>query len=309
VRGMTIGARVRAALAAAAAVAAVAAAAAFAPPATATAPAAGPPAPSWAPAGSAAIRPGVLTETAGGGVCTANFVFTSGARTFLGQAAHCAGTGADTETDGCTSGTRPLGTAVRVRATDGTARTATLAYSSWVTMRARGEADRDTCAFNDLALVELAPADTVDVNPSVPFFGGPTGVDIDGTRPGEEVFTYGSSPGRLGVLRPKVGVSARGVGGGWGHEVYTVAPGVAGDSGSAVLDSGGAAVGLLSTLNLDPLPVSGGVTDLARALAYARTYGGLGPVELVRGTEPFDPAPAGVPATDLAPPAGPPAFG
>jgi hypothetical protein len=47
----------------------------------------------WAPADSAPIRPGVVTETEGGGSCTSNFVFTSGDRTFLGQAAHCAGTG------------------------------------------------------------------------------------------------------------------------------------------------------------------------------------------------------------------------
>src|ERR1700754_300014 len=58
----------------------------------------------WAPAGRAAVHPGVVTETAGGGSCTANFVFTDGDRVLLGQAAHCAGTGDATETDGCDSG-------------------------------------------------------------------------------------------------------------------------------------------------------------------------------------------------------------
>ena len=34
-------------------------------------------------------------------------------------------------------------------------------------------------------------------------------------------------------------------------------------------------------------PVSSGTTDLAAALTYANTYGGLGPVTLAVGTEPF----------------------
>jgi hypothetical protein len=291
-----------------------------APAATAAAPqvpavAAAPPVPAdttaWAPAASAPIRPGVLTETAGGGVCTANFVFTAGARTFLGQAAHCAGTGAATETDGCDSGTADLGARVAVRAADGTERVGALAYSSWVTMQQLGETDPDTCRFNDFALVELAPGDVADVNPSIPFFGGPTGIDTDGLPEGEQVLSYGNSPMRLGVeqLGPKVGVSAGDAGRGASHEVYTVSPGIPGDSGSAFLDADGEAVGVLSTLNLAPLPVSNGVADLATALSYANTHGGLGDISLVNGTEPFSALPAGVPLERLTSPAGPPLGG
>ncbi len=48
----------------------------------------------WAPAASAAITPGVQTNTDGSGQCTANFVFTdAAANVYIGQAAHCAGTG------------------------------------------------------------------------------------------------------------------------------------------------------------------------------------------------------------------------
>jgi hypothetical protein len=262
----------------------------------------------WAPADTAAIHPGVVTESEGGGACTSNFVFTSGDRTFIGQAAHCAGTGEATETDGCDSGTGPVGTPVVIKADDGTDRAGTLAYSSWVTMQANGEADPDTCAFNDFALVEIAPADVADVNPSIPFFGGPVGIDTDGLPVGEQVFSYGNSPLRMGVsqLSPKVGVSAGDTGGGRSHEVYTVTPGIPGDSGSAFLDSDGDAVGLLSTLNLAPLPVSNGVADIAKALDYANANGGLGDIELVLGTEPFESSPAGVPAQALAGPAGPP---
>jgi hypothetical protein len=46
----------------------------------------------WAPAKSATIHPGVqvFTESA---QCTSNFVFEEGSSVYLGQAAHCSGTG------------------------------------------------------------------------------------------------------------------------------------------------------------------------------------------------------------------------
>lgn len=308
--------------AAAAAGAVVAVAVLVAPGATAAPPAlpapVPPPAPApveevaaWAPVGTAAIRPGVLTETGGGGACTSNFVFTAGERVFLGQAAHCAGTGPATETDGCTSATGGLGTPVVIRAVDGTERSGVLAYSSWVVMQERGETDPDECRYNDFALVEIAPADVADVNPSAPFFGGPAGLDADGVAAGEQVHTHGGSPSGLGFagLSPKVGVSAGGAGGGRYHEVFVLVPGVPGDSGSGYLGAGGAAVGVLSTLNLDPPPVSHGVADLASALAYASAHGGLGEVALVDGTEPFTPTPEGVDPVLLATPAGPPLGG
>ena len=261
----------------------------------------------WAPAASAPIRPGVITETEGGGSCTSNFVFTNGDRVFLGQAAHCAGTGEATETDGCNSGTGGIGTPVTIRAADGSSRSGTLAYSSWVTMQENGESDPDVCAYNDFALVEVDPADVGDVNPTIPIFGGPTGIDTDGITPGELVYSYGNSPLRMGIeaLSPKAGIGASEVGGGRSHEVYTLTPGVPGDSGSAFVDGQGHAFGVLSTLNLAPLPVSNGVIDLAEALDYANAHGDLGDIELVLGTEPFNPTPVGVPASSLAVPAGP----
>jgi hypothetical protein len=77
------------------------------------------------------------------------------------------------ETDGCSSGSLPLGTPVEVT---GASRPGTLVYSSWLTMQANGETDADTCAYNDLALIRIDPADADRVNPSVPGFGGPTGI-------------------------------------------------------------------------------------------------------------------------------------
>ena len=249
----------------------------------------------WAPAGRAAVHPGVVTDTAGGGSCTANFVFTDGDRVLLGQAAHCAGTGDATETDGCDAGTVLLDTTVTIHGSDGRDRRGTLVYSSWIAMQADGETDPDLCAYNDFALVELSRRDATDVNPSVPFFGGPTGLD-DGDLPaGAKVLTYGNSTVRMGIeaLRPKAGVSAGPAGGGVGHEVYTATPGIPGDSGSGYLTADGDAVGVLSTLNLAPLPVSNTITDLARAMRYAAEHG-FGDLELEPGTEPFTRKPAGL---------------
>ena len=61
----------------------------------------------WAPAATAALHPGVMTFT-GGAQCTANFIFSDGSTTYIGQAAHCSGTGGSTETNGCDSGSLPV---------------------------------------------------------------------------------------------------------------------------------------------------------------------------------------------------------
>src|SRR5688572_21023092 len=158
----------------------------------ATAPAASS-APTRAPAASAAIHPGVMMFTEGA-QCTANFVYTEGTTVYLGYAAHCAGTGGATETDGCLAGSLPLGTPVEI---DGATRPGTLAYSSWLAMQAAGETDPDTCAYNDLALVRLDPADVVRTNPSIPHWGGPTALNTTGAPLLSTVHSYGNSSLRL----------------------------------------------------------------------------------------------------------------
>jgi hypothetical protein len=234
---------------------------------------------------SAAVQPGAQTFT-DGAQCTSNFVFADGAGgKYLGQAAHCAGTGAATDTNGCDAGSLPLGTAVEI---DGAARPGTLAYSSWLTMQGAGESDPDTCQYNDFALIRLDPADAGSANPSIPFWGGPTGLRTTGTGTGEKVLSYGNSSLRAGVttLSPKEGASLGSEAGGWNHPVYTVTPGVPGDSGSAFIDGQGRAFGTLSTLALAPLPASNGVSDLNLALSYMRSHGGPD-ARLVPGSAPF----------------------
>ncbi len=255
--------------------------------------------PTWAPAATADIHPGTMMYTQGA-QCTANFVYTDGAgATYVGYAAHCAGLGEATDTDGCLADSLPLGTRVTFNEggsliSEGTQVGAgTLVYSSWLTMHQLGTTDANTCAYNDLALVKVDAGDVSKVNPSVPFWGGPTGIDTDGTATGDRVYTYGNSSLRAGIsqLSPHTGISLGddAADGGWSHPLYTVSPGIPGDSGSAFLSADGSAIGVLSTLGLAPLPASNNIGDLAHELAFAQAHSGISGLSLVNGTEPFDP--------------------
>lgn len=183
----------------------------------------------------------------------------------IGYAAHCAGApgNAATDTDGCRAPSLPLGTPVTIR---GASQPGTLVYSSWLAMQRAGERDRNACQHNDFALVRLHPADVGRSNPTVPLFGGPNALDRDGTRSGEPVASWGSSSLRLGVTRlsPKRGYSL----------------------GSGVLDTRGSAIGTLSTVGSTPFPLSNGVSDLQRQMAYARVNGAPG-LTLIPGTVAF----------------------
>jgi len=241
----------------------------------------------WAPAATASIHPGVQTVT-GGGQCTSNFVYQDGGGVYLGQAAHCSGTGAATETNGCDSGSLPLGTPVEI---EGASQPGTMVYNSWLAMQAAGETDPNACDYNDFALVRVDPADVADVNPSVPGFGGPTGLATTPGGTGSTVYTYGNSSlrGGVSVLKPKQGTVVQNGGAGWTTDVYTATPGIPGDSGSGFLTSTGAAFGTLSTVQLAPLAGSNGVGNLSKELAYAQSHG-FGGVQLVPGTEAFNPS-------------------
>lgn len=248
-------------------------------------------APAWAPAATGSIHPGVQLFT-NGAECTANFVFADANGTYIGQAAHCAGTGSSTETNGCTAGSLPLGTPVTIT---GASRPGTLVYSSWLTMQADHETDPNACAYNDISIVKIDPADVAKVNASIPNYGGPTGVGPS-TTAGQVVYSYGNSElrGGISLLSPKTGVSLSDLGGGWSHEVYTLTPGIPGDSGSAFLNSNGQAIGVLSTLALAPLPLSNNVSDLGHMLAYLHTHSSFTGLQLVTGTQPFTPSLVGL---------------
>lgn len=215
-----------------------------------------------------------------GAQCTSNFVFYDSSNVYIGQAAHCAGTSGSTATNGCDAGSKPLGTKVEI---EGASQPGTLVYSSWRTMQEVGETDENACEFNDFALVKIHPDDLDEVNPTIPFFGGPTGM-TDSTQTGETVHSYGNSSLRLGAdaLKPKEGKSLGQGGDGWTHDVYTATPGIPGDSGSAFIDADGKAFGVLSTVQLAPKAGSNGVSDLS----YSESKTSFD-VTLAEGSEPF----------------------
>ena len=270
------------------------------------------------PGTGATVHPGIqLLIPQGGGTagtqsfaeCTANFVYSNGSATFIGMAAHCAGTGSDTQTD-CTSPVLAPGvpvyigegpvyngpTGLQVGEDTQGPEVGTMAYDSWYTMQHDGvpiDAASPTCQYNDLALVQVLPGLSVD--PTVPFWGGPDALATASPAMGSTVYSYQNSALRLGLspLSPKVGVSLGDTPGsaGWSHIVETVSPGIPGDSGSGFLDSTGDAFGVLSTLDAGTPPGAYGVDnaagDLAKELAFCDAYGGLGTVSLVPGTTPF----------------------
>jgi hypothetical protein len=262
----------------------------------------------WAPEASATIHPGVMTFTnassflGGASQCTANFVFTDAqGNVYLGQAAHCSSTGEDTETDGCSTKSLPLGTSIYsgdlvAGGIQAGTLIGTLAYNSWIAMQKAKEKDANTCAYNDLALIKVAPSQVAKVNPTVPFWGGPNGLAPAASSTGEQVYTYGNSILRLGiaVLSPKTGVSLgdQEETGGWSQQLYTVTPGIPGDSGSGYLNASGDALGVLSTVELAPLPAANGVGTLAKELAYANAATGLG-LKVAPGTKAFSSLPIG----------------
>lgn len=251
----------------------------------------------WAAPGKAKITPGVMMYTAGA-QCTSNFVFTDAqGRVYVGYAAHCAGLGKATDTNGCDSTSLPLHSKVTFSEGGSLVSGGTrlgggrLVYSSWRTMKKLGTKSANPCAYNDLALVKVNKSDVRKVNPSVPFFGGPTGLDTNGTARGDRLYTYGNSSLRAGisVLSPHFGFSLGDAAsdGGWSHPLYSLTPGIPGDSGSGFLSGHGKAIGVLSTIGLAPLPLSNNIGDLAKELRFARQHSGIKGLRLTKGTEPF----------------------
>jgi hypothetical protein len=127
-------------------------------------------------------------------------------------------------------------------------------------------------------------------NPVGPRVGRPDGVGSWGTA-GSTVYTYGNSELRGGItaLSPKQGIVVQNTADGWSHDVYTVTPGIPGDSGSGFMSATGGAIGVLSTVQIAPLAGSNGVGD-PREIAYMHANEpAFSGVNLVPGTEPFNP--------------------
>ncbi|MGN6783332.1 MAG: trypsin-like peptidase domain-containing protein [Marmoricola sp.] len=250
------------------------------------------------------IGPGVQIVVHGA-QCTGNFVFRRKGhphQVFVGMAAHCVGKGSESDTDGCSTPSYPLGTPAQFvvggNAVDGgtVVGTGRVRYSSWIAMHRAGTSAAAVCASNDFALVQVDRKDLGRVSPTVPQLGGPVGLGKALPAAGSTVYTLGSSSLR-GTTEAKAGtVSTRSP---WTMTVRTASPGVPGDSGSGFLDATGHAVGVLSRLDLFPDVGANGVGSLPLEVAFARKHGVSG-LRLATGA-PFTPqaasataAPAGV---------------
>lgn len=255
------------------------------------------PAPASAAGDTHPIRPGVQMIT-GDAQCTGNFIFKDKAKhTYVGMAAHCAGKGSETDTDGCTTSSLPLGTKVKFvtggsRASSGTlVGTGTLRYSSWLAMKRAHTTNANICGYNDLALVQVDKKYLSRVSPTVPVFGGPTAL-ASLPAAGTSVYSIGSSYVRSSSSAKSGRVVASSP---WTMTVRTRPTGVPGDSGSGYLDATGRAVGVLSTLDIFPNTGANGVGSLFQEVGFAAKHGVPG-LRLVKGAA-FDasatPSPGG----------------
>jgi hypothetical protein len=199
------------------------------------------------PERSSGIGPGSMLlierdgSTAG---CTANFVWEAGGSYYLGAAGHCflgsGATGDNTSPDG----EDLSGLTVRVgidytfgglTALNGLRGTT---YELGDVVYARQAAADGTGVGHDFGLVEIPDAALAEgiVDPSLPQFGGPTGVVESGALPaGEPICQYGNGIGNGEVFATKgrrgVSLGARGDSKSW----YAALRGTPGDSGSAIL--------------------------------------------------------------------------
>jgi hypothetical protein len=230
-------------------------------------------------AGARRIGPGTQLVTAGRS-CTANFVFRDARhRVFVGYAASCATRTAVAGPSSCSARSLPLGTRVRFADHGRTLGYGELRYSSLRALRRAGVTDAATCANNDFALVEVRGSARRRVDPTVPYWGGPSGV---GALPATGSTVFGLARQTAGARTiPRAGsvtVASPGA-----ITVTTPLPSTRGARGSGFLDGSGRAVGILTT------STSSGentVVSLAAVMAYARAHGIAG-LRVVHGHDAF----------------------
>lgn len=226
------------------------------------------------PERSSGIGPGsmLLIErdgtTAG---CTANFVWTDGSSYYLGAAGHCfLGNGAvgdNTSPNGedLSNVTVRVGLNFTFGGLTALSGLRGETYQLGDVVYARQASDSGEQVGHDFGLVEI-PQDALDqgiVDPSLPQFGGPTGVVDSGALPqGEPICQYGNGVGNGEVFATKGrrGASLGDLGDpkSW----YAGLRGSPGDSGSAILGS-------------DPTSTPEG-TDAAGVLTHITTLGTAG---------------------------------
>jgi hypothetical protein len=207
--------------------------------------------------------------------CTANFVWTSGGQTYLGAAGHCFLPDGKTATAGPGADYNPSSTRVRVCVSGclfggqlGFILTGTLVDLGPVAY-ARQSLNGDDVG-NDFGVVTIPSGLMAYVNPSMPVWGGPSGLAAIGL--GSPLCFYGNAEGlgEIFVTKARLGIGVSSDGSSW----RAMLPSLPGDSGAAVEVCGGgapAAAGILTHLVPDIGIIAG--TTVARAIAMATEAG------------------------------------
>jgi hypothetical protein len=186
------------------------------------------------------IRPGAWIIAPAG--CTTNFVFGSPSDYYIGTAGHCADVGDEVTLIAAPGVLMNIGTTVK---------------------------SVNNGIGNDFALIDVRPAMEQYVNPSMTYFGGPTGAGSPQPQDVVEHAGHGLVIGTGGTPRAGV-VVYRGNGDG-GDAFAWVGAASPGDSGSAVRLADGRAAGDLTHIVVGGPYVPGDVagTTIARMLAIA----------------------------------------
>ena len=209
------------------------------------------------------IGPGTQLVTAGRS-CTANFVFRDAQhRVYVGYAASCATRTAGAA--GTCARSLPQGTVVRLADRGRTLGYGALRYSSFRALRRAGVTDAASCAADDFALVEIRGAARGRVSPTVPYWGGPTGV-ADLPAAGATVFGLARTSATARTI-PRAGQVSGGSSS--ATSVTSLLPSARSARGSGFLDDAGHAVGILTSSAGD----ANTVVSVAGAVAFARQHG------------------------------------
>lgn len=236
----------------------------------------------WATLEAAKLRPGSALGLSAS--CSANFLFTNpnGTKAYIGVASHCH---ESIESDGACSTTYSTIANQTARALlydptelPGLPPPATevgrLVYASFPAMDAAGESDELPCEYNDFALVELYDEYARQANPALWHWGGPTGLATGVAGDGDQLYTFSDGSQRLlSPLRARQGLAYHALGDPatiWRTEASFTTGCLPGDSGSAVLDAEGRALGVLNRGAGDYCEVS----YLAPMLEYMMAHGG-----------------------------------
>lgn len=219
--------------------------------------------PPWADAATAPIRPGAVIHTEARD-CASNFVFTRADNTsvFLGTTAYCV---RDLPIGALATVGRPEDIAI-------------LVYSSWQTMAEAREVDPDAHEYNDFAVFRIDSRSRPLVSPELPEVGGPAGMgDASAAGLGTRVREHAGSPVGVAGREPptwREGVVTGRVGE-WALLVHSPSPALPGETGGAVVDADGNALGVVVNVGVLPNPGANGVLRLDKALAYAAEHAKL----------------------------------